>query len=122
MSGFEFDLTVSLSLIVSMIAMIVAVVRTRRQATEERFKLIEGRLVDGSKRMDRHDQRIASIEQTVKEMPGKDDMHKLELQMARIGGTMERMEAVMEGNQKIMSRLELIVSRHEDHLLDGAKR
>ena len=32
---------------------------------------------------------------------------------------MSRMEAVMEGNTKIMSRLEQIVSRHEDHLLKG---
>jgi hypothetical protein len=28
----------------------------------------------------------------------------------------------MIGNTEIMKRLELIVTRHEDHLLDGAKR
>ncbi len=76
----------------------------------------------GSERMDRHERRITSLEQTVAALPDRGDIHKLELHMTRIGGTMERMEAVMEGNQKIMSRLELIVSRHEDHLLDGAKR
>lgn len=31
------------------------------------------------------------------------------------------MEAVLEGNQQIMGRLESIVSRHEDHLLKGSR-
>jgi hypothetical protein len=32
------------------------------------------------------------------------------------------MGAVMAGNTKIMERLEVIVGRHEDHLLDGARK
>ena len=72
--------------------------------------------------MDRHENRIAAIEQTVQTMPGKDDMHSLQLELVKQTGSLNEMRAVMEGNAKIMARLEAIVSRHEDHLIDGAKK
>ena len=86
-----------------------------------RRKDVDGRFRDGAKRMDRHDSRIQALEQSVATMPSKDDIHAIELHMARINGTMSRMEAVMEGSSQIMSRLEKIVTRHEDHLLTGKK-
>ena len=36
-------------------------------------------------------------------------------------GELKEMRAVMEGNTKIMARVENIVARHEDHLLEGRK-
>ena len=59
-------------------------------------------------RMDRQERRIAALEQTVKSLPAKEDVHNLQIQLVR-----------MEGNAKVMSRMETIVSRHEDHLLGG---
>jgi hypothetical protein len=88
---------------------------TRQKDTDKRFK-------EGSDRMDRHENRILSLEQTVKVMPGKDDLHAVQLELTRMSGTMETMSAIMEGNQKIMSRLETIVSRHEDHLLSEGRK
>jgi hypothetical protein len=55
-------------------------------------------------------------------MPGKDDMHGLQLELVKQTGAMNEMRAVMAGNAKIMERLEIIVSRHEAHLLDGGKK
>jgi hypothetical protein len=85
---------------------------TRRAKVDERFKA-------GSDRMDRHELRLHALEQTVQGLPSREDIHKIELSMSNIAGTMGRMEAVMEGNAQIMQRLETIVTRHEDHLLNG---
>ncbi|PKP85853.1 MAG: DUF2730 domain-containing protein [Alphaproteobacteria bacterium HGW-Alphaproteobacteria-2] len=106
--------------------MLVAVLRTRRQAIDGRFDGIElevkAAVAAGSARIDRHELRLQSIEQTVRGLPGRDDLHGLQLEMARIGGSLQTMQAVMEGNSQIMRRLEAIVTRHEEHLLDGGKR
>ena len=88
--------------------------RTRDQNVESRFKA-------GSERMDRIDGRLASVEQTLRAMPSRDDLHQLHLTVKEMQGDLKTMNAVMEGNNKIMGRLEVIVGRHENHLLDGAK-
>lgn len=88
--------------------------RTRDQNVETRFKA-------GSERMDRLDQRLASVEQTLRAQPTKEDMHQLHLTLKEMQGEMKTMAAVIEGNNKIMERLETVVQRHENHLLDGGK-
>lgn len=103
-------------------AVIYAFFANRKKDTDARFEAVDDRFNEGSKRMDRHDGRIASLEQAIQAMPGKDDMHSLQLELVKQTGALAEMRAVMEGNQKIMARLENIVSRHEDHLLDGGKR
>ena len=118
---FAFDLTVTVPVLLSIGSIVFAWFRTRRIAVDGRFQEADARFKTGSDRMDRHESRIQSLEQTVKAMPDRQDLHKIELALERVSGTMGRMEAVMEGNQQIMARLELIVSRHEDHLL-GANR
>lgn len=101
-------------IVLSVAAMVMAWIGTRRKDVDQRFK-------DGSKRMDRHEGRIASLEQTIQSMPEKDDIHSLQLQMAEMNGSLMQMTAVMEGNAKVMKRLETVVTRHEDHLLEGGK-
>ena len=113
--NFEFDATITIPLIVSLATLVFAWFRTRRTAVDERFKA-------GSERMDRHDSRIQAVEQTIKTLPDRNDMHQIELSIERMNGTMTKIEAVMEGNQQIMTRLELIVTRHEEHLLQGNGR
>lgn len=88
--------------------------RTRDQNVESRFKA-------GSERMDRLDARLASVEQALRALPTKEDMHALHIALRDLSGEMKVMSATMEGNAKIMSRLEAIVARHEDHLLGGAR-
>ncbi len=80
------------------------------------------RLESHSKRLGDHDQRLASLEQAQNSMPTKDDIHSLHLGMAEMRGDLREMRAAMDGSRQIMGRLETIVTRHEDHLLDGAKR
>lgn len=112
----DFDTFLKLaSFLLSVSAMVYAFFVNRKKDTDERFAA-------GSKRMDKHDTDIASLKQSVRSMPGKDDIHALQLEAVKQTGALREMQAVMDGNAKIMSRLETIVSRHEDHLLDGGKK
>lgn len=79
------------------------------------------RLDEQGKRIDGIDGRVQAVEQTQRSGPTKDDLHGLELALGDLKGEMKAMRAAMDGNSKIMERLETIVSRHEDHLLDGRK-
>lgn len=100
--------------VLSIGAIVFTFFRTRREDVDERFKT-------GSERMDRHEARISKMEQTVQSLPDKDDVHAMQLEMVKQTGSLNEIRAVMDGNSKIMARLEAIVSRHEDHLLEGAK-
>lgn len=120
--NFEFDLTITVSVIMVAIMGVFTWFRTRRHDIDERFDKVTQSFKDGSKRMDRHDLRISGVEQTLKTMPGKDDMHQLQLQLAEVVGSMRELRAVMDGNANVMGRIETIVSRHEEHLLDGSKK
>ncbi|CAM3972494.1 DUF2730 family protein [Phaeobacter sp. JH18-32] len=95
---------------ISVCAIIYTFFATRQKDTDERFK-------EGSKRMDRHENRIAALEQTVQILPGTGDIHALQLELVKQTGSLAEIRAVMDGNAKIMARLETIVSRHEDHLI-----
>lgn len=113
--NFEINPTITMNLIFSIAVMLFAWFRTRNHNVDDQLKA-------SSDRMDRHSGRIATLEQTITVMPDKDDMHRLQLEMVKMTGSLGQMQAVMEGNAKIMERLETIVSRHEDHLLEGNKR
>ena len=107
---FTFDTTITLPLIASVLTLLFAWWRTRRSVVDERLKT-------GSDRMNRHETRLNALEQSIKSMPTREDMHSIQIAMERMNGAMGRMEAVLEGNAKIMTRLETIVTRHDDHLL-----
>ena len=113
--NFTIDPTISMSVVLSVIVITFTWFRTRRHDVDVRFEAAHTL-------MDKHDKRIASLEQTVGVMPSKDDMHALQLELARMVGKLGQIQATMDGNAKIMERLETIVSRHEDHLIDGARK
>ncbi|MDE4175787.1 DUF2730 family protein [Phaeobacter sp. PT47_59] len=113
------NILAGLALLVSLCTTIFAWIATRRSNVEARFARVDERFKEGSDRMDRQEGRIARVEQSVQSLPSKDDLHQIELTLANVAGTMQRMEAVMEGNQNIMARLETVVTRHEDHLLNN---
>lgn len=81
-----------------------------------------GRRVDElNTRVDGHDLRLAALEQSHKMLPSAKDLHELELAMSDLKGEMKEMSAVIRGQSDIMQRLETIVSRHEQHLLEGKR-
>ena len=108
--NFMFDLTITLSLVVTVFLAFASWVRVRNNAVNERID-------DHGERLDRHEQRILSAEQTLKGMPGKDDIHALSLSITEMRGDMREMRTAMQGQGQIMTRLETVVSRQEDHLM-----
>lgn len=72
--------------------------------------------------IDHHALRLGALEQALADTPGRKDMHDLHLALSEMRGDLKEMRATMRGNNEVMRRLETIVSRHEDHLLDGASK
>lgn len=70
-----------------------------------------------TERLNTHDLRLSSVEQTMKDSPSRDDMQTIALQLEGMRGDVKVMRAEMEGSMAIMARLEAIVSRHDNHLL-----
>ncbi len=120
--NFQFDLTITMTVILSVIVMIFTWFRTRREDVDDQFREVADNFKEATRRMDRQEGRIAALEQTVRALPAKDDMHSLQLKMSEINGSMREIRAVMAGNAQIMERIETIVSRHEDHLLEEARK
>lgn len=79
-------------------------------------------IADHHDRFNRHEGRLSSIEQTLMGMPDAKELHALHLGMSELRGELQVTRAVMEGNSQLMERLEAIVGRHEEHLLQGGKR
>ena len=68
------------------------------------------------------EQRITASEQTQRALPSKDDIHELELSMERLKGEMKTLSQVMAGQSAITERMESILNRHEDHLLQSGRK
>ncbi len=73
----------------------------------DRIEVHSGRLLD-------HDQRLTSLETAVRGLPAKDELHGLQLALERMHGDVRELRA-------IMGRMEAVVTRHEDHLLEGKR-
>lgn len=111
----NFDLTITAGVLVSVFGLLITWVRLRNEATSKR---IEGQ----SARLDRHESRISTMEQTLQAQPGQKDFHDLAISLAEMRGDMREMRASVQGQAQIMLRLENVVTRQEDHLLKGGGR
>lgn len=85
--------------------------RTRDQNVETRFKA-------GSERMDRLDQRLASVEQTLRGMASKEDMTELRLGLASLEGELREIRAVFAASAKHGERQDVVLTRIEQFLLE----
>ncbi|PHQ70320.1 MAG: hypothetical protein COB93_05755 [Sneathiella sp.] len=66
--------------------------------------------------MDEQDLKILTLQSTVNNMPGKDEMHQLQLMMTEMAGDMKAVREGMRGLRDGQARQESILGRHEDHL------
>lgn len=76
--------------------------RTRDQNVESRFKA-------GSERMDRLDTRLASVEQTLRSLPDREDMHALHLTMKGMEGEMKVLTERLKPVEAISERLQEVL-------------
>lgn len=127
MTGEQIDLAIkAITFALSVLAMIFAWVRTRRQVIDDKVVKVSDKIdvvrEDCRERFDRHELRLQSIEQAFRHMPGSEDIHKLQLDLARVVGSLDTMNANLAGQAEIMRRLEAVVGRHEEHLHEGKNR
>lgn len=127
MTGFELDLTVSLSVLLSFGSIIFAWFRTRRKDVDDKIEAArtyvdselekrDSRLDNGSKRMTNLEMRQQASEQALANMPGKDHLHRLEVALAEMIGDLKAMNASMSAIAESQRRTEKIVGAHESHL------
>ncbi len=117
----KFDLTVTLTFLLSVLAMVFAWWRTRDRNLDQRFEAVDQRFREGADRMTRHDARLNLMEAAMRELPTRSDLHQLQLGMSEMRGDMRALIAKLEGQSEIMTRVETIVSRHEEHLMERGK-
>lgn len=108
--SFTFDTTITLSLVATIAIAFVGWVRMHNSAVSRRIDVC-------GERLDRHETRINSTEQALQNLPNKEDLHGLSLSMSEIRGDMKEVRAAMQGQAQILTRVETVVSRQEDHLM-----
>jgi len=104
------DLTVTMGVIVTVVIAIVGWVQMGRKATNDRIASTNGRL-------DRHEHRISTVEQTVMGLPGKDDLHDLRIALEGLRGDMKEVRAAQAAAVDASRRQEVVIQRVEQHLL-----
>ncbi len=109
---FVLDTSLNLSLILAVASLLFSWWRTRRSAVDERF-------ASGSSKMADHEKRIQTLEETVSALPGRDAMHGLQLELARMGGDMKAINVAIQAIADSQGRLETVVTRHEDYMREN---
>lgn len=109
---FVLDTTLNLSLIIAVASLVFSWWRTRRSAVDERFAA-------GSSKMADHEKRIQTLEDEVRILPGKDDMHAMQLALANMGGDMKAINVTLQAIAGSQERLEDVVTRHEDYMREN---
>nr|WP_239032597.1 DUF2730 family protein [Leisingera sp. MMG026] len=100
------------SFVLSIGAIVYAFFANRSKGNDARFAV-------GSKRMDEHDLQIQALKQTVDAMPGKEDMHRLELAMSDVSGELKAIGVHMTAQGDVLKRFANVQTRLEDYLLSG---
>lgn len=85
--------------------------RTRDQNVESRFRA-------GSERMDRIDQRLASVEQTLRGAATKDDIHNLALGLSSLAGELREIRTMQTAAIETSRRQDAVLTRVEQFLLE----
>ena len=99
-----------LTALVSVLALVISIVGSRRRELDAQIKGLSDR-VTGVER----DQQ--SLAERVSAMPSARELRDLELGLAGIKGTLEGLSATLSGQRDILTRLEMTVRRQEDFLM-----
>ncbi len=74
------------------------------------------------KRVSNIENRVASNEEKIEQMPSRDDLHKQEIMIERMSGKIDSMAVKMQGIEEISKRQETVISRVEDYLLNKGNK
>ena len=104
------DLTLSTGVIVTVLLAMIGWLRVRWAALDKRVD-------DQAARIDSHADRLTGMEAALRQMPAREDLHRMEVSVTAMAGELKTVSAHLSGQRDIMTRLEAVVGRHEDHLL-----
>jgi len=103
------------SLAFSLLAMIVAFWRSTARGVYARFELADRERQVLARRVDALDAALGGL-------PGRDDLHGIQIHLSELRGDLKTMTAVLGGQGEILRRVEATMTRHEEHLLKGERR
>ncbi|OIQ51027.1 hypothetical protein BerOc1_02972 [Pseudodesulfovibrio hydrargyri] len=78
-------------------------------------------LLDQRRQLAELDRRITTAEACLKNVPSEEALHDLALTIRGFGGDLRVAVEKIEGMGRIVGRLEKVVTRHEDYMLNGGK-
>lgn len=104
------DLTLSAGVIVTVLLAIIGWLQMRWGGLTKRVD-------DQAHRIEGHAERLTGVEVALRQLPAREDLHRMELSVSTMAGEMRTIAAHMAGQRDLMSRMEAVVARHEDHLL-----
>ncbi|WP_419787230.1 DUF2730 family protein [Pseudodesulfovibrio sp.] len=67
------------------------------------------------------EKRLSAAEACLKSAPTEEAIHDLALTIEKFGGSLRVAVEKIEGVDRLVTRLERIVTRHEDYMLNGGK-
>jgi len=108
---FNFDLTVTMGVIVTVVLAIVGWVHTRQKRTDDAMAALAARV-------DRHENRLTLMDQIVTGLPGKDDMHDLRIALEGLRGDVKEVRVALTASNDASRRQEVVVQRVEQYLLE----
>lgn len=79
------------------------------------WNIFSGPSKRNASKLEDHELRLNAIEQTLLSLPKATDMHELKLAVVNQTGKIETLTAIIE-------RMEAVVIRHENHLLDSSRK
>lgn len=96
------------SLILSSIAIVWTGIAARHKGVNDRIGALE--------------ERVRETETTLRSTPGRDEVHSINVGLAKIEGQLSTIGAHMQGQRELMGRLEKVVGRHEEQFIREAGR
>jgi hypothetical protein len=78
-------------------------------------------LIDQRRQVNGLASRLTKAEACLENVPTEKTLHELALTIRGLGGDLHVAVEKIEGMGRIVDRLERVVSRHEEHLLNGGK-
>lgn len=127
---FTIDPTISMSFILAVITMLFTWWRTSRDKAEGRVADLEAdlnvRMKDVTDVLGGQNQRIVSLEREIDAMPSANEMHEIKLSLEKMRGELGQqlasIGATLAGQAELFRRMEEVVSRHENHLLESGRK
>lgn len=96
--------------------------RTRDQNVEARFRLGSERMDRADVRVNAIDARVSSLEQALRNLPAKEDLHNLSLAVAELRGDFREIRASLAATADAMNRQDTVTRRLEQFLLERSAK